>query len=129
MFPWQEQYHTRSLRSLRRYCFCHSNIKFISSRHRVISSIYFLLYFSILYLVRNIQRKFPKNFSATYISRALNLVSETLPKNSHEVDLTAQKYVWCSILGPRDLGFFVMRKKRKAPGSGMYIIIAMLFVT
>ena len=30
-----------SLRSLLRYCSCHSNIKFISSRHRVISSIYF----------------------------------------------------------------------------------------
>ena len=40
MFEWQEQYLTRSLRSLVRYCSCHSNIKFISSRHRVISSIY-----------------------------------------------------------------------------------------
>ena len=41
MFSWQEQYFTRSLRRLRslvRYCSCHSNIKFISSRHRVISS-------------------------------------------------------------------------------------------
>ena len=41
MFSWQEQYLTRSLRSLVRYCSCHSNIKFKSSRHRVISSIYF----------------------------------------------------------------------------------------
>ena len=41
MFSWQEQYLTRSLRSLVRYCSCYSNIKFISSRHRVISSIYF----------------------------------------------------------------------------------------
>ena len=40
MFRWQKQYLTRSLRSLVRYCSCHSNIKFISSRHRVISSIY-----------------------------------------------------------------------------------------
>ena len=40
MFSWQEQYLTRSLRSLVRYCSCHSNIKFISSRHRVIFSIY-----------------------------------------------------------------------------------------
>ena len=40
MFSWQEQYLTRSLRSLVRYCSCHENIKFISSRHRVISSIY-----------------------------------------------------------------------------------------
>ena len=40
MFSWQEQYLTRSLRSLVRYCSCHSSIKFISSRHRVISSIY-----------------------------------------------------------------------------------------
>ena len=39
MFSWQEQYLSRSLRSLVRYCPCHSNIKFISSRHRVISSI------------------------------------------------------------------------------------------
>ena len=40
MFSWQEQYLTRSLRSLVRYCSCHSNIKFISSRHSVISSMY-----------------------------------------------------------------------------------------
>ena len=40
MFSWQEQYLTRSLRSLVRYCSCHSNIKFISSRYRVISSMY-----------------------------------------------------------------------------------------
>ena len=39
MFSWYEQYFTRSLRSLVRYCSCHSNIKFISSHHRVISSI------------------------------------------------------------------------------------------
>ena len=43
----QEQYLTRSLRSLVRYCFCHSNIKFISSRHRVISSIYLTSPFTI----------------------------------------------------------------------------------
>ena len=42
MFSWQEQYCTRSLRSLVRCCSCHSNIKFISSRHRVISAIYHL---------------------------------------------------------------------------------------
>ena len=41
MFEWQEQYLTRSLRSLVRYCSCHSNIKFISSSHRVM---FFLLY-------------------------------------------------------------------------------------
>ena len=43
MFSWQEQYLTRSLRSLVRYCSCHSNIKSISSRNRVISSIYAVL--------------------------------------------------------------------------------------
>ena len=31
MFSWQEQYLTRSLRSLVRYCSYHENIKFISS--------------------------------------------------------------------------------------------------
>ena len=40
MFSWQEQYLTRSLRSLVRYCSCHSNIKFISSRYRVIYPIH-----------------------------------------------------------------------------------------
>ncbi len=40
MFSWQEQYLTRSLRSLVRYFSCNSNIKSISSRNRVISSIY-----------------------------------------------------------------------------------------
>ena len=49
MFSWQEQYPTRSLRSLVRYCSCHSNIKFISSRHRVISSISLLLSLSLLF--------------------------------------------------------------------------------
>ena len=41
MFSWQEQYLTRSLRSLVRYCSCHENIKFISSSQRVM---FFLLY-------------------------------------------------------------------------------------
>ncbi len=40
----KEQYLTRSLRSLVRYCSCHSNIKSISSRNRVISSIYIYIY-------------------------------------------------------------------------------------
>ncbi len=44
MFMWQEKYHTRSLRSLARYCICscHSNIKSIFSRNRAISSIYYI---------------------------------------------------------------------------------------
>ena len=41
MFEWQEQYLTRSLRSLVRYCSCHENTKFISSSQRVM---FFLLY-------------------------------------------------------------------------------------
>ena len=40
MFEWQEQYLTSERGERVRYCSCHSNIKFISSRHRVISSIY-----------------------------------------------------------------------------------------
>ena len=40
MFEWQTQYLTSLLRSLVRYCVCHSNIKFISSSQRVM----FLLY-------------------------------------------------------------------------------------
>ena len=35
MFSWQKQYC---------FCFCHSNIKFISSRHHVISSLYIKFY-------------------------------------------------------------------------------------
>ena len=46
----QEQYLTRSLRSLVRYCSCHSNIKFISSRHRVISSIYLYSFWALFVL-------------------------------------------------------------------------------
>ena len=41
MFEWQKRYLTRSLRSLVRYRFCHSNIKFISLSQRVM---FFLLY-------------------------------------------------------------------------------------
>ena len=45
IFSWQKQYFTHSLRSFV-ILFCHSKIKFISSRHRVISSISFqALYF------------------------------------------------------------------------------------
>ena len=40
MFSWQKQYLTSERSELVRYCSCHSNIKFISSHHRVISSIY-----------------------------------------------------------------------------------------
>ena len=40
IFSWQKQYFTHSLRSFV-ILFCHSKIKFIFSRHRVISSIYF----------------------------------------------------------------------------------------
>ena len=42
IFSWQKQYFTHSLRSFVKYCFgfCHSKIKFISSSHRVISSLY-----------------------------------------------------------------------------------------
>ena len=44
-FLWQKQYYTHSLRSTldRKILFCHSKMKFISSRHCVISSIYFML--------------------------------------------------------------------------------------
>ena len=42
IFEWQKQYFAHSLRSFVKYCFCHSKIKFISSRHRVISSIYII---------------------------------------------------------------------------------------
>ena len=54
MFSWQEQYLTRLLCSLVRYCSCHSNIKFISSRNRVISSIYLILCFSFILLWKRV---------------------------------------------------------------------------
>ena len=49
----------------------------------------------------------------TFFSCALNPVYEILPNNGHEVDLTAQKFVWCFILGLKDLGYPVMRKKEE----------------
>ena len=39
-FVWWKQYFTHSLRCFVKHCFHHSKIKFISSRHRVISPIY-----------------------------------------------------------------------------------------
>ena len=56
IFSWQEQHLTRSLRSLVRYCSCHSNIKFISSGQRVISSIYNLIHkpFAVSQFLRNL---------------------------------------------------------------------------
>ena len=41
MFSWQEQYLTCERSECVRYCSCHSNIKFISSCHHVISSMYY----------------------------------------------------------------------------------------
>ena len=41
MFEWQEQYLTSERSERVRYCSCHENIKFISSRQRVM---FFLLY-------------------------------------------------------------------------------------
>ena len=40
MFEWQKQYLTSKRSERVRYCFCHENIKFISSRQRVM---FFLL--------------------------------------------------------------------------------------
>ena len=54
MFSWQEQYLTRSLRSLVSYCSCHSNIKSISSRNRPTrSGVFKFIYFCnlLLYLL------------------------------------------------------------------------------
>ena len=53
----KKQYFTHSLRSFVKYCFYHSKIKFISSRRRVISSIYIkhlFLFFSIANLVSTV---------------------------------------------------------------------------
>ena len=41
MFEWQEQYLTSERSERVRHCFCHENIKFISSSQRVM---FFLLY-------------------------------------------------------------------------------------
>ena len=42
IFSWQKQYFTHSLAALvRKILFCHEKIKFISARHRVISSMSF----------------------------------------------------------------------------------------
>ena len=58
------------LRSLVRYCSCHSNIKFISSRHRVISSLYFiyesrgtLKSFALCIIVKTLSRGTLKSFA------------------------------------------------------------------
>ena len=44
MFSWQTQYLTSEHSERVRYCVCHSNIKFMSSRHCVISSMYTLFF-------------------------------------------------------------------------------------
>ena len=63
MFSWQEQiYHTHSLRSLVRYCSCHSNIKFISSHHRVISSMYVKVIYNHQEMVRAMARHLFQNY-------------------------------------------------------------------
>ena len=95
MFSWQEQYLTRSLRSLVRYCSCHSNIKFISSRHRVISSIY---------------EQFASNISRTRISGSFRV-------------LCKPRLIFSRINGPNvyllieclsfSLSFFLRKKKNR----------------
>ncbi len=66
MFSWQEQYLTRSLRSLVGYCSYHSNIKSISSRNRVISSMYIHMYGIICDFFRpSIFYPHPRHFTLT----------------------------------------------------------------
>ena len=70
MFSWQEQYLTRSLRWLVRYRSSHSNIKFISSRHRVISSIYEKMYKTSCLNIPCERRLHLVNFSSRICRRA-----------------------------------------------------------
>ena len=49
MFSWQEQYLTSERSERVRYSSCHENIKFISHRHCVISSIYYYYYYYYYY--------------------------------------------------------------------------------
>ena len=93
MFSWQEQYLTRSLRSLVRHCSCHSNIKFISSRHRVISSTYKHtsdVFLTIIRRFSNTFRRFPKILQK--VSEGQTIVSEDyrrfLRKNRWRFDHT-----------------------------------------
>ena len=58
---------SRSLRSLVRYCSCHSNIKFISSRHRVISSMYISL--SLLFLFSRLKPSEQKLLAGNHSQR------------------------------------------------------------
>ena len=53
MFSWQEQCLTSERSERVRYCSCHSNIKFISSRHRVIFSVQIQCFFNINKPARN----------------------------------------------------------------------------
>ena len=86
MFSWQERYPTRSLRSLVRYCSCHSNIKFIPSRHRVISSITRSLQTEIFYKssVDGTQSRLNENvvWTNSFVICETNLLQE---KNKHVI--------------------------------------------
>ena len=77
MFSWSRQNLTRSLRSLVRYCFYHSNIKFISSRQR-------LKYLSFFYFVRNSLNSCKSNevsfFASAFSSSLLNDFTSALAK-------------------------------------------------
>ena len=71
MFSWQEQYLTSERSERVRYCSCQENIKFISSRHRVISSMYVLQYnyiqnLCIKYIGGNSKWKWAKNIICIY---------------------------------------------------------------
>ena len=81
MFSWQEQYFTCLLRSLVRYCSCHSNIKFISSRHRVISSTYIavMIFLEHFYHMPKVVIFFPGNLQLLYL-RNLHRFSENVRK-------------------------------------------------
>ena len=68
MFEWQTQYLTSELRSLVRYCVCHENIKFISSRQRVM---FFLLYGEIAYFYSLLVASVKKFFENLQIVQGL----------------------------------------------------------
>ena len=119
MFLWQEQYLTRSLRSLVRYCSCHSNIKFISFRHRVISSIYLLD--DVIFITEGSSKtkeKIPEDVEDTEVKQNVSQVNTRLSTNVKELPLTVRSRV-CSLLNvKRDRDFDDFRMLAEKVGLG-----------
>ena len=120
MFSWQEQYLTSERSERVRYCSCHSNIKLISSRHRVMSSIYERHVFRQLSLQEGeIADRWPVYGTPTKTGQALQFRNEFERQSKGSADWEVNRF-WAEeeIAGTKEYYVSVKSKLQHPPPPG-----------